>query len=71
MELPLRELLEDIEELKKFALINDSNEIGQRLNRVLNYVCNHFEEKKNREKELMKRLEGKYKAYQTEGIVRF
>ena len=38
MNLPLRELKEDIDFLRNFSMINSGNEIGQKLNMVLDYA---------------------------------
>jgi hypothetical protein len=68
MKLELRELLQDIENLRRFAEPNRGNEIGQQLFRVLDFAMSKLNEEREKEKELMENLK---KAYQTDGVVKF
>lgn len=56
MKLEIRELLNDIDNLRRFALINANNEIGQQLNRVLDYTSNKINEDREKEKKFIDRI---------------
>lgn len=70
MNIFFRELLDDIENLRNFAIINSGNEIGQRLNKLLDYASNCLTEEKRKEDKKKDEIEKANKAFRTEGIIK-
>lgn len=42
--LPIRELKEDIKSLRYFAMVNSNNDIGKKLNKILDFLEKKLEE---------------------------
>ena len=69
MNLLLRELQEDIENLRRFAIINSNNDIGQQISRVLDFAEDKLKEERERELKMIESIERTNKAFVTSGIV--
>jgi len=65
----LRELQEDIENLRRFAIINSNNDIGQQISRVLDFAEDKLKEERERELKMIESIERTNKAFVTSGIV--
>ena len=57
MTLLLRELQEDIENLRRFAIINNSNDIGQQVSRVLDFAESKLKEEREKELKMIENIE--------------
>jgi hypothetical protein len=65
----LRELQDDINDLRQFVNINSNNEIGQRVGRVMEFAELKLKEERERELRFIESIEKANKAYSTDGIV--
>jgi hypothetical protein len=66
----LRELQDDINDLRSFVNINSNNEIGQRVGRVMEFAESKLKEEREKELRMMESIEKANKPFVTENIVK-
>jgi hypothetical protein len=69
MNIILREIQDDINDLRSFVAININNDIGQRVKRVMEFAEEKLKEEREKELRMIESIEKTNKAFTTNGIV--